>query len=204
MPDDTKTDAEKAADEKAAEEAKAKSAEGKESSVEFDGEFDPERAKRAIAAGREDAKKLKAKLAEQATRLEGFESVETAKAEADKSNEQKLVEKDARIAALEVEASDREVKADFMTEADGRGYQSLSLAYIAAKEQGLLGKRNKQTGDVGDHDFEALEESHDLFATEAGREGARATGDAGARGGQGKTTSVGGQFNKAIRKQLNR
>ena len=198
MPDDTKTETEAAAEEA------AKSAEGKESSVEFDGEFDADRAKRAIAAGREDAKKLKAKLAEAAERLEGFESAETAKADADKSNEAKLVDRDARIAALEAEASDREVKRDFIEAAEDRGYNSAELAYLAAKEQGLLGRYNRKTGDVADHDFEALEESHDLFATEAGREGAKATGDAGARGGQGKTTSVGGQFNKAIRKQLNR
>lgn len=204
MPADKQTDEEKAAEAKATE---AKEAEGKKASegkgVEFDGEFDPDRAKRAIEAARNDAKKLRAKLEKQGTKLDKFEAEVTAKAEADKTNEQKLVEKDQRIATLEGEASDREVKSSFLAEAAERGYTSPDLAYLAAKEQGLLGNYTPKTGVVSDHDFEALEEAHNLFATEAGRSGDQATGDAGARGG-GTVTGVAGQFNSAVRKQIDR
>ncbi len=203
MPDDEKAAADKAAADKAeAEKAEAKKSEGETSGgVEFDGDFDADRAKKAIEAARAETKKLKGKLERQGGKLDKFEKVEAEKAEADKDNEQKLVERDARIAELESEASTREVKTDFLAEAEERGYTSPALAYLAAKDQGILGKYTPKTGVVGDHDFEALEESHDLFATEAGRTGDQATGDAGARGG-GQVTGVAGQFNKAVRKQI--
>jgi hypothetical protein len=202
MPDDAKTDAEKAADEKAATEAEAKKSEGETSGgVEFDGEFDAARAKKAIEAARAEAKKLKSKLERQGGKLDKFEKAEADKAEADKDNEQKLVDRDAEIVALKSAAESREVKSDFIDEAEKRGYTNPKLAYLAAVEQGLLGKYTPKTGAVGDHDFAALEESHDLFATEAGRTGDQATGDAGARGG-GTTTGVAGAFNRAVRKQI--
>ena len=177
-------------------------AEGAEASgVEFDGDFDAERAKRAIANGRAEEKKLKAKLAEQAEKLQGFEAAEAKKAEADKSNEQKLAEANATIESLKDDKAADKVRTDFVEKAAGRGYEDPALAFLAAKEQGLLGTYNRKTGDVADHDFEALEESHNQFATEAGRSGDQATGDAGARGGT-SAASVGGAFNKAVRKSI--
>ena len=201
MPDDAKTDAEKEAEKKAATEAEAKKSEGETSGVEFEGEFDADRAKRAIESARAETKKLKSKLERQGGKLDKFEKAEADKAEADKDNEQKLVDRDAEIAALKSAAESREVKSDFIDEAEKRGYTNPKLAYLAAVEQGLLGKYTPKTGAVGDHDFAALEESHDLFATEAGRSGDQATGDAGARGG-GQVTGVAGQFNRAVRKQI--
>jgi hypothetical protein len=204
MPDDEKAAAEKAATEKAEAEAKAaaEKSEGETSGgVEFDGEFDAARAKKAIEAARAETKKLKGKLERQGGKLDKFETAAAEVAEAEKDNAQKVIDRDERIAELESEASTREVKTDFLAEAEERGYTSPELAYLAAKDQGILGKYTPKTGVVGDHDFEALEESHDLFATEAGRTGDQATGDAGARGG-GQVTGVAGQFNKAVRKQI--
>jgi hypothetical protein len=203
MPDDEKAAADKAAADKAeAEKAEAKKSEGETSGgVEFDGEFDAARAKKAIEAARAETKKLKGKLERQGGKLDKFETAAAEVVEAEKDNAQKLVDRDAEIAALKSDAEAREVKTNFLELAEDRGYTNPKLAYLAAVEQGLLGKYTPKTGVVGDHDFEALESEHDLFATEAGRSGDQATGDAGARGG-GQVTGVAGQFNKAVRKQI--
>lgn len=169
-----------------------------EKGVEFEGDFDPARAKRAIENARAEEAKLKQRLKEQAEKLAEYESAEAEKAEASKSLEQKIVERDQRIKDLEGQIEERDVKASFVTQAIERGYADPSLAFVAAKEQGLLGKYDRKSGSVGNHDFETLEESHPTFAAEAGRAGEYATGDAGARGAR-KPNDVGSAFNKTVR-----
>jgi len=179
----------------------AEGAEGTEGGVEFEGEFDAERAKRAIENSRESEKKLKAKLAAKDKKLAKYLEVEEQEAEAKKSREEKLDEREAKLKTKEVAAELRDVKQDFVAKATERGYEDPSLAFVAAKEQGYLGSYNRKTGVVGDHDFEALEESHNTFAAEAGRSGEGATGDAGARGA-GSTKTVGSQFNAKVRDSI--
>lgn len=166
--------------------------------VEFEGEFDPDRARRAIENARAEEKRLKAKLSEKDAELEKYQRIESQVAEAEKSAEQKLADRDAEIRSLRDQIKTIEVKQSFVTEATRRGYADPNLAFVAAREEGLLGTYDPKTGAVGDHDFEALEESHPQFAAEAGRAGDHATGDAGARGGVGGE-SIGASFNKEIR-----
>lgn len=166
--------------------------------VEFDGEFDPERAARAIANARAEEKRLKAKLAEKDEALAKYQEIESQVADAEKSLEQKVADRDAEIKSLKNEIRLIKVKQSFTAEASKRGYADPNLAFVAAREEGLLGTYDPKTGAVGDHDFEALEESHPQFAAEAGRAGDHATGDAGARGGVG-SDSVGASFNKELR-----
>lgn len=173
----------------------------KDGGVEFEGEFDAERAKRAIQNSRDSEKKLKAKLAKKDEALAKYLAADEAAAEAEKSAEQKLDEREEKLKQREIAAELRDVKTDFVAKAKERGYADPSLAFVAAKEQGLLGTYNRKTGKVGDHDFEALEESHTTFAAEAGRSGEQATGDAGARGA-GSTKSVGSQFNAKVRDSI--
>ena len=162
-----------------------------------DKEFDSERAMKTIKAQREAEKKLKADLAEAKEKLGKFETEESAKAEAEKGLETKLAEREARIAELETSILESAVKSDFMTKAIDRGYEDPALAFLAAREQGVLGDVNKETGEVGDHDFEALEEKHPALASEGGFN----SGDGGVRGGQvGKKPDQ--VFNGLIRKAI--
>lgn len=171
--------------------------------VEFEGEFDAERAKRAIENARAEEKRLKAKLAEKEEALSKYEEIEKEAAEAEKSAEQKLAERDSEIRSLKDKIALIEQKHDFITKAAQRGYSDPALAFVAAKEQGLLGTYDPKTGNVDEHDFEKLEESHPTLAAEAGRRGEGATGDAGARG-RTRTDDVGTQFNEAITQALRR
>lgn len=172
--------------------------EAQKGGVEFEGEFDAERAKRAIENARAEEKRLKARLAEKDEVLAKYQAAEEQKQEAEKSLEQKVAERDAQIRDLKDEIKTIRVKNSFVTEAAKRGYEDPHLAFVAAREEGLLGKYDPKTGDVGDHDFEALEESHPRFAAEAGRAGDHATGDAGVRS-FGGTDDVGATFNKELR-----
>lgn len=192
-----------AAEKEAADKAAAEEAAGAEEKkgVEFDGEFDADRAKRAIENARAEEAKLKERLKEAAVRLAKYDEAEAKEAEAQKSLEQKVAEKDAKIAALQDQISEGAIKTSFVAEASKRGYADPALAFVAAKERGYLGNYDRKSGNVGDHDFEALEESHPTFATEAGRAGDNATGDAGARGAR-KVDGVSGQFNTSVRRAI--
>lgn len=181
--------------------AESEGAEGTEESIEFKGEYDAERAAKALAASRQDTKDAKDKAAETIKAMEkelsGFRAVEDEKAESEKAAEVKLAEANATIVRLNGEADGRIVRDSFIAAASGRGYNDPVLAYVAAQAQGALGELAKD-GSVGDHDFEALEASHTSFATEAGVEGRQANGDAATKGGtSAKTQSE--RFNEEIR-----
>lgn len=172
--------------------------------VEFTGEFDAERAAKALAASRQDTKDAKEKSSTAISQLEkdlaAYRKVEQDQADADKASEVKLAEAEATIKRLETVALDRMVQDDFLQKAVARGYADPSLAYAAALAQGALGQYAKD-GSVGDHDFEALEASHSTFATEAGAQGRQSTGDAAAKsGGNAKTEAE--RFNEEIRSQF--
>lgn len=169
--------------------------------IEFEGEFDQDRAQRALAAARAAEKKAKEEAAEKVAALEKelaqFKTAEEEKAEAEKALEVKLAEAQQTIKGLEDSITSRNVKDDFIAKAMARGYADPHLAYAAAKDQGVLGQP-AEGGTVGDHDFEALEESHPIFAAEAGAEGKKQTGDAAARSG-GTTKSASERFNEMVR-----
>ena len=177
--------------------------EGAESTekIEFEGEFDRERAEKALAAARAGEKEAKEKaaadIAELQKRLAKYEKQEAEKAEAEKALEVKLAEANNTIDSLKAQAAERDVKDDFIAKATARGYADPYLAYAAAKDQGILGQP-AEGGTVGDHDFEALEESHPIFAAEAGVENKKQTGDAAAKSG-GTTKTAADRFNEMVR-----
>lgn len=172
-----------------------------EAGVDEVDEFDKERALKTIRAQRANEKEQSAEIA----RLRAIEAeVEKAKAteaEAQKGLETKLAESQARIAELESQAAESAIKSDFITKAGERGYKDPGLAYLAAKDAGVLGELDPATGNVKVHDFDNLEERFPALAGEASEERELGTGDAGVRGHRGKTT-VGSKFNKAIRGAL--
>ena len=169
--------------------------------TEVEDEWDKPRAQKTILAQREKEKIDKAEI----KRLRAIEAeVEKAKAEeaeASKGLETKLSEREARIKELESQAAESGVKADFLAKASERGYNDPNLAYLAAKDAGVLGEMDPATGKVGIHDFDSLEEKFPALDGEAAEQRGFGTGDAGVRGQRGKTT-VGSQFNKAIRSRL--
>lgn len=169
--------------------------------IEFTGDFDPDRAKAALAKSRAAEKAAKQKLAEQAERLAAYEKAEAEKAEAEKRVEDKLAEAEAKIADLQRKDDLRKVRDDFMVKAAARGYADPSLAFIAAEAQGALGELAKDGETVGNHDFDALEASHATFAAEAGANGKQATGDAAAKTGASPKTAA-ERFNAEIRAQF--
>lgn len=166
-----------------------------EETVEVPEDFDPKRAMRTIAAQRDSEEKAiaRAKAAEAE-----LASIREAEAEEARSLEEKLAAREARIAELETQAAEKDVRTDFITEATAAGIADPKLAYIAAKEEGLLGAYDPKTGDVGDHDFEELGNKFPSFAGEAKEQDTGFGGDAGKRGGRTKRTTS-GQFNDAVR-----
>jgi multidrug efflux pump subunit AcrA (membrane-fusion protein) len=195
----------KTAEELAAEAAAAEAAineTGDEDEDEDEDDYDKERALKTIKAQRRSEAKLKADLAKAREAEVELAAIKQAQADADKSASEKLTERDARIAALEAQISETAVKADFREEATERGIVDLGLAYLAAKEQGLLGKANPKTGEVEGHNFDKLVELYPALAGEASGDGTH--GDAGVRGTRGKTGTVGTQFNAAVRGAIRR
>lgn len=177
-------EAKKAADEKAAAEAEAEESEG-------DDDFDKDRAMATIDKLRGIEKDYKAMKRAQAKADEDA-------AEAEKDLETKLADRDKRIEELESEKAEKVIEANFVTKAVERGYADPALAFLAAKNAGVLGSTDPKTGEVGDHDFEKLEETFSSFAGEAKEETGFGSGDAGVRGKKGKKTPASG-FNGAIR-----
>ena len=168
-----------------------------EEAIEVPDDFDPERAMRTIKAQRESEEALKKELAEFRKEREEREAAE---AEAQKTLEQKLADREARIAELVAHQAEKDVRADFIAKAVERGVKDPKLAYLAAKEEGLLGEADPKTGVVSDHNFEALGERFPTFATadEDEEETGGFGGDAGVRGKRTKRTP-GSVFNESIR-----
>ena len=187
---------EKTPEELAAEEAAAAAAD------EGDDDFDKDRALATIKKQRASERKLKSDLAAAKEDQAELAAIKKAQEDADKSASDKLAGRDARIAELETKIQESAVKADFEKVAEERGIADLALAYLAAKEQGLLGTADPKTGEVGDHDLDKLEELYPALAGEGA--GDSGTGDAGVRGKQGKTGTVGSQFNAAVRQKASR
>lgn len=171
-----------------------------------DDDFDKERAMKTIHAQREVERKQKEELKElraiKATRDEEAE----AKANADRTAEEKLAKSEAAQQVLRDELDAEKVRADFerqaLSEEIGIDPEDLELAYLAAKEQGLLGTRDPDTGLVEGHDFDTLAEKYPALLGGGGTSQGR-TGDAG-RKTTGKKNSVGAQFNKTVYDALRR
>lgn len=163
-------------------------------------EFDQERALATIKKQRAAERKLKEELREARKAQAELDKIKQDQEDAEKSATDKLAERDTRIAELEQKIQESAVKADFEKVAADRGIADLALAYLAAKEQGLLGKIDPKTGTVGEHDLDKLEDLYPALAGED-RELGR-TGEAGVRGKPGKTGSVGSQFNSVIRAKV--
>lgn len=168
-----------------------------------DDDFDKDRALSTIRKQRAEEKRLKEELAEARKAQEELAALKEAQDEAEKTAVQKLADRDAKIKALENQISESAVKADFMRAAtsEERAYLDPELAFLAAKEQGLLGKYDPKTGTVEAHDLDKLEELYPALA------GERQTGtahDAGVRGKPGKTGTPGSQFNSAVRQAVSR
>lgn len=165
-------------------------------------DFDPERAMATIKKQRESeaaaiqrAKELEAELAK-------YKSAEEQKAEAEKALEVKLAERDEALKGKDALIAELHVRLSFEREAYHKGIADPALAYLAAKEQGLLGEYNPKEGKVGEHDWETLAEKYPSFAASTDSPIAK-TGDAGARG-KGATSTPGQQFNEAVRSALRR
>lgn len=193
------TEAEKKAAEEAAAEAEEPTEETPEDDLGLDGEFDPDRAMATIRKQRVSEARLKAELAEAKVKAEAFDAAEAEKAEAEKTAEQKVQERESKIEALERQIAEKDIKHDFKRAAIEAGIaaEDLDLAYLAAREQGLLGSRDPKTEVVDGHDFESLEAKHPALF---GGGGVRVldTGDAGRRG-RGKVASPNEVFTRLIR-----
>ena len=128
------------------------------------------------------------------------------KADADRTSEEKLARAEAEKQVLQDELNAERVRADFerhaLSEEIGIDPEDLELAYLAAKEQGLLGTRDPNTGLVEGHDFDTLAEKYPALLGGGGSSQGR-TGDAG-RKTAGKKNSVGAQFNKTVYDALRR
>ena len=170
--------------------------EGTEGSEE---EFDKERAMATIEKQRESEAAAIKKQKELEAELAKYREADEEKAEAEKALEVKIAERDATIEAKDREISDLHVKNDFEGEAANRGIEDPGLAYLAAKEQGLLGEYDPKEGNVSEHGFDELGQKYPSFKGT----GVAQTGDAGARG-KGKAQTVNDQFNDSIRGRLGR
>lgn len=167
------------------------------------GDFDKDRALATIKAQRASEKSLKAELAAAKAAEAELAALKQAEDDAKKSAEQKLAEKDAKIASLNAQIAKTAVKADFMAKATSpeRAYLDPELAYLAAEAQGCLGSYSPKTGQVEEHNFDLLEEKYPALRGEG--DGATLTGDAGVRR-VGSANNVGSQFNQAVRGALRR
>jgi len=165
-------------------------------------EFDAERAMATIKAQRKAEAEALAKAKDLEAELAKYREVENEKAEAEKALEVKLVERDEALKAKEHEIANLHVKHSFMAEAATKGIADPALAFLAAKEQGLLGEFDPKTGAVTDHEWDELGERYPSFRP-AEESQDRKTGDAGARG-KGTTATPADQFNSAFRASLGR
>lgn len=171
-------------------------------SFEIDGEaFDPERAMRTIRQQRESERELKEALSK-------YREAEEAELEKQKSLETKLTERDQRISELEGTLTSLVVRHDFELEARQMGYDEdeLVLAFMAAKEEDLLGAYNPEDGEVGKHDFETLIERYPKLAPsdEGGGtyERNNRRGEAGVRSTKGNARTPSDQFNQSVRQAI--
>ena len=162
-------------------------------------EFDKERAMATIEKQREAESKAKKEAADLRAELEKYKTAEEEQEEAEKALEVKLSERDATVQALEKTIADLHVQHDFVGRAANRGIEDPALAYLAAKEQGLLGEYDPKEGKVSDHDFDELGEQYPSFKGT----GVAQTGDAGKRK-MGKAQTVNDQFNSSVRERLGR
>lgn len=164
-----------------------------------EGEFDPERAMATIKKQRESEAEALAKVKELEERLSAYQSEEEAKAEAEKALEVKVAERDAALKAKDAQIADLHVRYSFIQEATEKGVADPALAYLAAKQEGLLGAYDPKEGKVSGHDFDALGERYASFRVE--ESAVSKAGDAGARG-KGTTMTPGDQFNEAVRQAV--
>jgi hypothetical protein len=162
-------------------------------------DFDAERAQATILKQRESEKAALAKAKALEKELAAYKSAEDAKAEAEKALEVKVTERDQTISSLQGQIASLQVKHDFLAKAVSKGVADPALAFLAAKEQGLLGVYDPKEGTVAEHDFEKLGELYPSFQVSA----EAASGDAGARG-RGKATTTSQQFNQAVRGAIGR
>lgn len=172
-----------------------------EPTFEIDGkEFDPERAMRTIHKQREAEKELKAELAK-------YREAEEAELEKQKSLEQRVAERDQRISELEGTLTELAIRGDFERKGLDLGYDSedLVLAYMAAKEEGLLGEYDPKTGEIEEHDFDTLHERYPKLAPSGDEGGGRRRdrfGDAGVRSNKGNARTPADQFNDSVRQAI--
>ena len=203
------TPEEKAA--KEADEAKAQAAadqkeadEAADKALLADEEFDKDRALATIRAQRKVEREQKEELKELRAMKAAKEAADEKLAEADRTAEENLEASKAREAVLLDKLAAQEVRADFereaLSEEIGIDPEDLELAYLAAKEQGLLGEMDPDSGLVEGHDFDKLAEKYPAIFGGDGSSQSR-TGDAG-KTGRGKKSSVGDQFNKAVRDRI--
>lgn len=176
----------------------AAGAEGQEGSEGTEEEFDKERALATIQKQREEEKAAKERAKELENELAKYREAEEQEAEKQKKAEEKLADRDARIKELEGKIAMSAIKTDFIATAVEKGIADPELAFVAAKEQGLLGEYDPKEGTVSDHDLEALGEKYPSFRAE----GTEQTGDAGTKGKRGKALTPGEQFNQSIRSRL--
>ncbi len=165
--------------------------------------FDEARAMSTIKAQREAEAAAKAQVKELEAKLAGYTKAELDAAEAEKAAEVKLAERDATLAGKDAEIAALHVQHDFVARALAMGVADPALAYLAAKEQGLLGTYDPKEGTVGEHGFEALGEKYPSFKVDGADDGSGShdSGDAGARK-RGKATSTSSQFNTAVRSAI--
>ena len=160
-------------------------------------DFDPERALKTIRHQRQVEKELKARIRDLETANARLSEQEPKSGSDRQKLEDQLRERDQRIATLEAKVQTEAVKTDFIREATSRGINDPNLAYLAAQAQGAIGSYDPETGTVGEHDFDKLEQSHPLLVsgspTGAGNPGVR-----GRRPGVDAAT----QFNRAIRQSM--
>jgi len=162
-------------------------------------QWDPERAKATILKQRESEAALKAQVKEMKEALAQYQEADEAKAEAEKTLETKVAERDQALKAKDAEIADLHVRYSFEKEALVRGVADPELAFLAAKEQGFLGQYDPKVGTVGEHDWDGLGEKYSSFKTQ--QDAQASSGDAGARG-KAKADSPGDQFNAAVRSAL--
>ena len=182
----------------AATEVAAEEAEEKEQEAATGGDaFDADRAMATIKKQRESEAAAIQKAKDLEAELAKYRTAEEAKAEEAKTLEQKVAERDQALKAKDAEIADLHVRFSFIQEAAALGIADPGLAFLAAKEQGLLGTFNPKEGTVSDHGFDKLAEKYPSFAATEDSPTAKA-GDAGARG-KGATQGPGDQFNQAVR-----
>jgi hypothetical protein len=174
---------------------------GENQSFDIDGtEFDPERAMRTIKTQREAEKELKAELAK-------YREAEEAELEKQKSLETKLTEREQRISELEGTLTELAIRGDFERKGLEMGFdqEDLVLAYMAAKEEDLLGAYDPKTGEIEAHDFDTLQERYPKLSPSGEQDGGQNRqrfGDAGVRSNQGSARTPADQFNDSVRKAI--